>query len=72
MVGLLCICLGFMPSKSLNQNWDIEDPNAEIPHLPENAIREGELKDIARKTTYGAGSEPASIEAVHINNSFKE
>ena len=36
MLGLLIICLGCMPLKSLNQNWDIEDPNAEIPHLPEN------------------------------------
>jgi hypothetical protein len=71
MVGLLCICLGLMPSKSLNQNWDIQDPNAEIPHLPENAVGQEEMKDIARKTTYGAGSAPDSSEAVHIEDSSK-
>ena len=60
-----------MPSNSLNQNWDIEDPNAEIPHLPENAVHEEELKDSARKPTYGKGSEAASGEAVHVENSSK-
>jgi hypothetical protein len=60
-----------MPSNSLNQNWDIEDPNAEIPHLPENMIHEEELKGSARKTTYGEGSEAASGEAVHVENSSK-
>ena len=71
MLGLLIICLGLMPSKSLNQNWDIQDPNAEIPHLAENVVHEEELKDRARRTAAGNDSEATSSEAVHIENPSK-
>ena len=71
MVGLLCVCLGLMPSKSLNQNWDIEDPNAEIPYLPENVLHEEDFKDCDRKTTYREASEAVSGEAIHVENSSK-
>ncbi|RFU33115.1 hypothetical protein B7463_g3225, partial [Scytalidium lignicola] len=69
VLGFLIIFLGIMPSKSLNKNWDMEDPNAEIPHLSRNIIQQ-ELEDRA-KTDNGKGSEGESAEAIHFENQSK-
>lgn len=60
-----------MPSTSLNVNWDIEDPNAEIPFLPENGVRDEELKNTTRGTTNRGGADHISGDAIHIENSSK-
>lgn len=58
-LGLLIICLGLMPLKRLNEDWDIEDSNAEVPHAGDQRA-EHELGSEIRK-----GSQS---EAVHIEN----
>ncbi|CZR66508.1 uncharacterized protein PAC_16409 [Phialocephala subalpina] len=62
-LGLLIICLGLMPLKRLNEDWDIEDPNAEIPHAGDQRTGGHELDSGFQK-----GSQP---EALHIENAPK-
>jgi hypothetical protein len=58
-----------MPSKRFNENWDIEDPNAEIPHLPGHMIQSEEL---AEQGKFDLGLKRGSqSEAVHIENTPK-
>lgn len=52
-----------MPLKRLNEDWDIEDPNAEIPHAGDQRTGEHELDSAFQK-----GSQP---EALHIENAPK-
>lgn len=47
MIGLLTLVLVCMPTKSLNANWDAQDPNMEIPDrevkpLPMDQINVGD------------------------------
>lgn len=65
-LGLLIICLGLMPSKNLNTNWDIEDPNAEIPHLPENQVIPEENSERRDETKDGSDVEDGAPKAVHV------
>jgi hypothetical protein len=63
MLGLLVICLGCMPLKSFNKDWDLEDPNAEIPHLPDRRATD---EDQEMGSKHGSNSE-----AVHVENMSK-
>ena len=58
-----------MPSKRFNEDWDIEDPNAEIPHIPNHMAQSEEL---AEQGEFDLGLKRGSqSEAVHIENATK-
>ncbi|KAH8810934.1 major facilitator superfamily domain-containing protein [Xylogone sp. PMI_703] len=67
MDGLLVLTLALMPKKSLNKDWDMEDPNAEIPHQAENILLAEGIEDKG-KTEAGKASEAGSAEVVQIEN----
>ena len=48
-----------MPSKSFNKNWDVEDPNAEIPHLSRNRAETDEL-EMGTNSKLGSESQPVT------------
>ncbi|KAE8446019.1 hypothetical protein EG329_012658 [Mollisiaceae sp. DMI_Dod_QoI] len=63
-LGLLIICLGLMPLKRLNEDWDIENPNEEIPHVSEHR------GDDEHEMGFDVGK-GSPTEAVHVENTSK-
>lgn len=53
-----------MPLKSLNEEWDIEDPNVEIPHGGDRRV--DEEHELGSELQKGSQSE-----AVHVEDSSK-
>jgi len=71
MIGLLAICLFSMPLKSLNAEWDQEDPNSAIPDHDKPQVKDTEaaMDDLAPPRdldNYSHGK--GSTHSVHVEH----